>query len=86
MICAEGKEERTSGRVILLGLCTTFREAGDFQSSPFDKLRAGSAGLFVLESLPRTASWAKFCRPSGTHLAIVSSHADAEARIYLPVP
>jgi hypothetical protein len=33
MICAEGKEERTSGRVILLGLCTTFREAGEFQSS-----------------------------------------------------
>src|SRR3984885_10789751 len=39
-----------------------FREAGNFQSS----LRDFSS----LESLPRTASWAKFSRPCGTHFAI----------------
>ena len=49
-----------------------FREAGNFQLS----LRDFSS----LESLPRTASWAKFNRPSGTHLAIVSSHADSKAQ------
>jgi hypothetical protein len=39
---------------------------GNFQSS----LRDFSS----LESLPRTASWAKFSRPCGTHFAIVRSH------------
>jgi hypothetical protein len=62
MICTEGKEERTSGRVILLGLCTTFREAGEFQSS----LRDFSS----LNLYPGLHTWAKFSRPSGTHLAI----------------
>src|SRR3984885_4976875 len=50
-----------------------FREAGNFQSS----LRDFSS----LESLPRTASWAKFSRPSGTHLVIVGSHADSKALV-----
>jgi len=40
---------------------TTSRQP--FQSSPFDKLRAGSAGLFHGACQPRTVSWAKFSRP-----------------------
>jgi hypothetical protein len=52
-----------------------FREASNFQSS----LRDFSS----LESLPRTASWAKFSRPYGTHPAILSSHLDTEARFSL---
>ncbi len=45
---------------------------GNFQSS----LRDFSS----LEFLPRTASWAKFSRPCGTHFAI-GSHADSKALI-----
>ena len=37
-----------------------------FQSSPFDKLRAGSAGLSVAPANPGLASWTKFSRPFGT--------------------
>src|ERR1700688_773478 len=48
---------------------------GNFQSS----LRDFSS----LESLPRTASWAKFSRPCGTRLGGGRSHADTEALIDL---
>jgi hypothetical protein len=41
--------------------------AACFQPSPFDKLRAGSAGLGrPRKSNPGLASWAKFSRPCGT--------------------
>jgi hypothetical protein len=78
MICAEGKEERTSGRVILLGLCTTFREAGEFQSS----LRDFSS----LNLYPGLRPGLSSAVPPGLILQSLGSHADAEARIYLPVP
>ena len=39
---------------------------GKIQPSPFDKLRAGSAGLPCPEPLPSTTCWARFSRPYGT--------------------
>src|SRR5216684_6162945 len=56
----------------------TSRFPGSFQSS----LRDFSS----LESLPRTASWAKFSRPCGTDFAVDGSHADSlapEVRFYI---
>jgi hypothetical protein len=37
----------------------------NFKPSPFDKLRAGSAGLILVGRIPNTACWAKFSIPSG---------------------
>jgi hypothetical protein len=51
--------------------------AADLQPSPFDKLRAGSAGPTAgrgrlgrpFKSIPGLGSWAKFIRPCGTQFA-----------------
>ncbi len=44
-----------------------------------------SDGLAILESQPRTESWAKFSRPFGTRFRDGRSHADSKDRTYQPI-
>jgi hypothetical protein len=58
-----------------------------FQSSPFDQLREALPDFVNGVCKPRTASWAKFSRPSGPKGRIIlPDYVQAEARTYQPVP
>ena len=59
------RPDEESGRLGIFK-CTQDKVVSNFQSSPFDKLRAGSAGVVLLGRIPSTACWAKFSRPFGT--------------------
>ncbi len=67
-------------RLVFSFECTQDGCPGIFSAVPFDKLRAGSAGLFLLSCPPRTDVLG-YSQPSlRDSIGRGSSHADAEAR------